>query len=358
MTLAAVLVFALSLSIAAPPSAAVDAYKEGTRLAKTKDSAGAIAALEKAVKIDPSYSEAWSELGNTHLTGGSIDEAIRAFAQAVKHRPDFQVARYNLAYALKKKGNFPKAAEHYRIYLQRDPDDADAWFGLAESLRQGGESAAAAEAYEAYVAREKRPKQAKWVKKAEEQAKALRKASGTTAGVAAPVKAQKEATKDAAGTKHVSFSAKTKRGGEATATEDAATETAPAQKAVEAKPAAKRPETFEAGLGYLKTGDYETALVRLESAAKSAPEDAFVLAALGSAHLGLRNGKEAEVAYRRALATAKPEAVPGIWLGIGESMRILGEPAQALEAFDRIAKDESASPAVKAAAKERADALR
>lgn len=355
--------FALSLSVAAPPSAAVDAYKEGARLAKAKDSAGAIAALEKAVKIDPSYAEAWSELGNTHLTGGSIDEAIRAFSQAVKHRPDFQVARYNLAYALKKKGSYPKAAEHYRIYLQRDPDDADAWFGLAESLRQGGESAAAAEAYEAYVAREKRPKQAKWVKKAEEQAKALRKASGTTAAAATPAKQPLQKEPAATGTKHVSFSAKPKRGEAAVpAAAEASIEEAPvAEKAAVvagSKAPAKRPEMFEAGLGYLKAGDYETALPRLESAAKSAPEDAFVLAALGSAHLGLRQGKEAEVAYRRALATARPEAVPAIWLGIGESMRMLGEPAQALEAFDRIAKDESAPPAVKAAAKERADALR
>lgn len=374
------------LALGAPPQEAIDAHKHGMELSKSNP-AQAIELLEKAVKIDPEFSEAWMDLGQTHLTIGSMDEAIHAFQEAVRIRSDFQIARYNLAYALRKTNQHAKAAEQYRLYLQRDPDDADAWYGLAESLRQANDAVAAAEAYEHYAKVEKRPQQQRWVKKAEEQAKQLR-ATGPS-GVTPPkgpgrdkettaiasqqtmpmVNGQPPKTAKtpvtASGSKHVSFSSKPKKEEPAAAQAEEKKPPVNAEQPVAAKSSepkaavvAKRPASFDDGIASLKSGDYEGALPRLEAAAKDAPEDAMVLAALGSAHLGLREGKQAELAYRRALATAKPEAVPGIWLGIGEAMRLMGDSTQALEAFDRVAKDEVASASIKAAAEERAASLR
>lgn len=353
------LLLASALALAAPSPEAASAHKEGLRLAKSNMIPEAIEQLEKAVKIDPDFSEAWSDLGNTHLSAGSMPDAIRCFERAVKVRPDFQIARYNLAYALRKTGDHARAAEHYRVYLQRDPDDADAWYGLAESLRQANDNQAAAEAYEKYAQVEKRPAQAKWVAKAQEQAKTLR--AGQPAKLAA--KTATPAERGGEKPKHLSFSAKAKK--EKAAGEQpvaAAVEVkqqpgliaAPAESTVSEGTVAKRPASFDTALIALRAGDYESALPQLEAAATAAPEDAFVLAALGSAHLGLRNAKEARRAYQRALASAQPAAVPGIWLGLGEAARVLGEKDEAAEAY---AKAEEGSDAVRAAARDRRAAL-
>ncbi len=315
----------------------------------------ALEQLEKAVKIDPQFSEAWSDLGNTHLSAGSMPEAIRCFERAVKVRPDFQIARYNLAYALRKTNEHARAAEHYRVYLQRDPDDADAWYGLAESLRQSNDGLAAAEAYERYAKVEKRPAQAKWVSKAQEQARVLREKSPPRIAASKPAR-EKPATEKPAveKSKHLSFTAKKKD--PAVEQPVLAASTTPVEQpvlAAEMRAAPQRPAAFESALASLKAGDYAGALPQLEAAAQAAPEDAIVLAALGSAHLGMRNGKEAERAYRRALSTAQAAAMPGIWLGLGESSRLLGDYDEAAEAYAKIENDEGASAALKAAAKER-----
>src|SRR5262245_12347460 len=90
----------------ATPQAAQIACKEGMRLAKSGDVPRRLEQMEKAVKIDPEFAEAWAELGNAHLNAGSMEEAVRAFTQAVRVRADFQVARYNLAFALRKTSSF------------------------------------------------------------------------------------------------------------------------------------------------------------------------------------------------------------------------------------------------------------
>jgi hypothetical protein len=264
------------------------------------------------------------------------------------------------------------------LYLQRDPRDADAHYGLAESLKAANEPLAAAEAYEEYAKVERRPGQAKWIQKAEETAKQLRaglegekKAPLAAAVAKQPLNPPKKQSKDdiipveddfppetaaaAAPTKAAKGDAKKPAANDVSVEVTKDEDDAVATGAVLAGP---RPESFTGGIESLKQGDYAGALPKLAAAAKEAPEDALVLAALAGAHLGLEHGPEAEATYRRALAGASADAVPAIYFGIGESLRFQGENKKALETYELAMKHEAATANLKKLLSERIDALK
>jgi tetratricopeptide (TPR) repeat protein len=348
------------LAIAAPKPDAVAAHREALRLKKEGLIADAIRELEKATRLSPDFAEAWAELGNVHLAQQTYEDAILSFEQALKVDAGYAVARYNLAFSLRKMKRFDKAAEQYRLYIQARPADADAHYGLAEALRALGDTEAAADAYESYARTEKNPAQTKWVEKARETAAELRKAASAEKKVAKvePVaprpKAKEPKAIDAKGTVHLSFSDPPPK-----ADPPAKPDPAPALDPVPvAEAKGKRPDAFTAGLQHLQNGDYATALQRLESASRELPDDGLTLAALAAAHLGLEHGAEAEGLYLRAIAAGTEDALPGLYLGLGEARRLLGKNAEAVAAYETAKGHERATSSIKRFSEERIAALR
>lgn len=344
------------------PPGAIGAFHEGKKLLKERQPDGAIEKLAQAVKLAPAYVEAWTELGNAHLEKQDFENAIGAFESALKLKPDQTVARYNLAFSLRKLGRYRPAAEQYRLYLQAKPNDSDAFYGLAESLRAAGDTMSAADAYEAYARTEKNPAQEKWVKKARDTAAELRQeglkkaplnkpvASADPRPNARPNAPPNAAQTEAQGNLHLSFSEKA----------PAATETKQPKTNGSARAAVasrKRPESFRAGLADLKSGDFEAALPRLVTADREMPNDPLILAAIASAHLGLENGKEAETMYQQAISLASEDAMPGLYLGLGEARRLLGKNDLALDAYQRALSHERATRSIKRFSEERITAL-
>lgn len=386
---AAALCFALAFGVApaaaAPKPEAVAAHQKGSGLFKQKRLQEAVVALEEATRLDPSYAKAWSDLGNVHLDLKNLSGAVRSYENALRADPELQIARYNLAFALSKTGDFARAAQQYRTYLQRSPEDADALYALGDALRSAGEHLAAADAYDRYAAAEKRPNLQKWVAKARETAAELRKKAQpktpppavaatpaptpppaapapaapapAVATQSSPVKATPDQTPQDAGM-HLSFSSSgpTPPKPEAPAT-DAAALDVPVEEGTAPPRTHRRPEAFHAGLIELQNHAFESALTRLRVALADAPDDPLVLAALGSAHLGLRDGVQAEQAYQKALAKARADALPGIYLGLGEALRLQHEDGRALEMFRQAAAHPEASSSVRRASEERISAL-
>ena len=58
--------------------------------------AGAVASLERAVKLDPDDKESLSRLGVAYARTGRLDEARRSWEQALTIDPQFEAARQNL----------------------------------------------------------------------------------------------------------------------------------------------------------------------------------------------------------------------------------------------------------------------
>ena len=359
----AISIFLLSLGADAfaqsIPGPAIAAFTEGKRLLKDHQADEAIEKLEEAVELAPNYGEAWTELGNAHLEKQQYQEAAGAFDRALKAKPEQTVARYNLAFSLRKLGKHFEASHQYQLYLQQQPNDADAHYGLAESLRAAGDKLAAAEAYDAYARTEKNPAQQKWVAKAKETAAQLRAEAKTeekpkaepkkpvVAVAAKPKEAPKAETKASQGGLHLSFSNQTP------AKDD------DVRPVLEAKPKkGARPDEFRAGLTHLQNGDYAAALPRLEDADREMPNDPLILAALASAHLGLAHGEQAEAMYQRALSSAGDDAKPGLYLGLGEAHRLLGNNERALDAYNRALAHERATTSIKRFTQERIAALK
>jgi tetratricopeptide (TPR) repeat protein len=319
---------------------AVAAHEEGARLIKEGRLPEAVSALQRSVALDPSYPEGWADLGSAQLQQGNLKEAVRSFEKAVQLKADFQVARYNLAYSLRKSKSYRRAIDEYRRYLERDPEDADAEYGLAEALRADGQASEAADAYDAYARIEKRPAQAKWVSKAREQAEELRRSTSSSESSPPSPSLASHAPKS---TPPPTTAKKSVNGSEGTG-----------------KPATgtRRSEAFNAGVNALRQSDFKTALPQLTAASKETPDDPMVLAALGSAELGVRHAAEAETAYRRALKSASKEALPGIYFGLAESLRLQGADKEALSFYEKAAADASATATIKKLATERSSALR
>jgi tetratricopeptide (TPR) repeat protein len=72
-------------------------------LYQMKDYKGCIAAAQQALKLRPTYAEAWNNIGAAYNSMGDWDKGIQASQEAIRLKPDFQLAKNNLAWAVGEK---------------------------------------------------------------------------------------------------------------------------------------------------------------------------------------------------------------------------------------------------------------
>jgi tetratricopeptide (TPR) repeat protein len=90
----------------------------------------------RALAADPEQPEALYNLGFLHFERDEIDEAVRLFRGALDSDPSFADAHFNLAMALEERGERAEARPHWKRYLELEPDGA--WADLAlKHLHQG-----------------------------------------------------------------------------------------------------------------------------------------------------------------------------------------------------------------------------
>ncbi|MBN1826599.1 MAG: tetratricopeptide repeat protein [Candidatus Eisenbacteria bacterium] len=90
--------------------------------------------LVRAVEIDSTYYDAWSNLGRVYYNAGRPDEAALAFGRAARLRPDDPAHHANLGLARKGTGDLEGAAEAFRGALRADDGYGKAREHLAETL--------------------------------------------------------------------------------------------------------------------------------------------------------------------------------------------------------------------------------
>lgn len=114
---------------------AMDPAADGARLIAAHQYAGAIAALQTAVKDAPVDAKAW----------------------------------YDLAFALRESGQLAEAAKAYERYITLKPDDPDPYYGLGQVLLALDRPEDALTVFRAYVKLEHRKTEQRWVTKAREE---------------------------------------------------------------------------------------------------------------------------------------------------------------------------------------------
>ena len=97
------------------------------------------AALERAVRLQPDFAEAWSDLGAARKIMGEDAAALDAFRRAVEISPDDAVAQTRLAAEYLAQNHPHDAVPHFQAAVSLAPGDQSALNGLQRALRADGQ---------------------------------------------------------------------------------------------------------------------------------------------------------------------------------------------------------------------------
>ena len=93
----------------------------------------AIGYFEKAIKLNPNFSEAYNNLGNTKKRVGKIDEAISCFEKAIKLKKSNIEAYLNLANIYKENKRFYELIKIYEKILSFNQNDIKTLYNLGSA---------------------------------------------------------------------------------------------------------------------------------------------------------------------------------------------------------------------------------
>ena len=102
------------------PKAARNALRKGLDLAKKNRPEEAIASLQEAVRLDPEFAFAWSELAKLQMENGHAAEAHRSFEAAAKAEPRWPEPYLHLALLAVRSENWKEVADVTDRVLQLD----------------------------------------------------------------------------------------------------------------------------------------------------------------------------------------------------------------------------------------------
>jgi Flp pilus assembly protein TadD len=119
----------------------------GNTLLNEGDMSAAIAHFNEAIRIDPSFSDAYYNRGLAMARLGRHDEAVADFERAIQLNPGFANAHVNLGGALLVLGKTDAALEELRTAVRLDPTNRTASSNLANLYVQAGRDAEAVETF-------------------------------------------------------------------------------------------------------------------------------------------------------------------------------------------------------------------
>jgi len=102
-----------------PPLSARDAFKQGQGEFNRKNWATAVSDFQSAVQSDPSYADAWRELGRSQMSANHYSEAEEAFKKYLELAPTEPLAYSNLSWALYRQQKYD---EDVTLLLKRIDD--------------------------------------------------------------------------------------------------------------------------------------------------------------------------------------------------------------------------------------------
>jgi len=125
---------------------AYEDYLRGLDLYSLSDYADAIAMLEKATTLEPTYAPAWAQLGRAYTTSGSLqsggrehyEKAQAAFEKAIALNPALAEPRIYLGNLLTDTGRVEQAVPLLRSVLKDNPNNAEAHWELGYAYRFAG----------------------------------------------------------------------------------------------------------------------------------------------------------------------------------------------------------------------------
>lgn len=115
------------------------------------DEANAQKYFQKAIEIDPDYLEAHSSYGAMLLDTMNMDQAVREFNIVLRREPNNVLALTNQAQAYRMKGMYAESIQSARRAAKLAPEYAEPHLWLGDSLRMNGQYDAARAEYANYL---------------------------------------------------------------------------------------------------------------------------------------------------------------------------------------------------------------
>jgi tetratricopeptide (TPR) repeat protein len=137
-------VAALQRAVTLNPESAAAHFNHGRALAARGLLDQGQAEFEAALKLDPDSAEAATSLGILLAMKGQFDRAIPHYRHAIQAQPQLLLARLHLALALLSRGDRPEAKQLLQSVIQSDPNDRHAQLELGRIYLAEGNHAAAA----------------------------------------------------------------------------------------------------------------------------------------------------------------------------------------------------------------------
>jgi tetratricopeptide (TPR) repeat protein len=107
--------------------------------------------FRRAIEIDPDYLEAHASFGGMLLDRGNTDEAIRQFDTVIRRDPNNVMALTNLAQAYRMKDLYTDSIESARKAVKLRPELAEPHLWMADSLRQNRQYEPSIPEYDSYL---------------------------------------------------------------------------------------------------------------------------------------------------------------------------------------------------------------
>ena len=124
-------------------------FKQGESL-EAKDGTAAIAAYRQAIEMDPTFADAYLNLGAMLCEAHKCEEAVSLYDSAIVACPKSALIRFNRAVALEDLGRLDEALLSYEVSLTLDEALADAHFNIARLKERLGDSRGAVRHFNAY----------------------------------------------------------------------------------------------------------------------------------------------------------------------------------------------------------------
>jgi len=116
--------------------AAIKEVAWGLKQGRNHDWAKALKHFEKAIALDPSYSDAWANHGTAHLNLGRPKKAVESYLRASKLDPKDPYVYCSLCSAKLKMGELNEALQHANKAIEVDPKFAPAIANKGKVLRK------------------------------------------------------------------------------------------------------------------------------------------------------------------------------------------------------------------------------
>jgi tetratricopeptide (TPR) repeat protein len=121
-----------------PSRSALTHTNRAKKYLAVKDIDRARTELESAIRIDPTYGQAYELIGQLDLQSGNNEGAISAFGQAVKLQPKSFSSRYGLAMAFLRNHDVKQGLRELKAAVSLRPTDIDANYNLGVLLLDEG----------------------------------------------------------------------------------------------------------------------------------------------------------------------------------------------------------------------------